>query len=384
MSRFARRLQRLRELMDELGWAAVFLPPSGDLEYLTGVRRQRPHATRGHMHGDWLHGALVTPTACVFVSAHLAAHYVERQLADKPWFTEFVRIAEGADVRKLARRLLGRFELAGQTVALPNEAMAATVAELLQLDPSLRFRSSTPAVGTMRAIKDSEEIALMRRASELTDRIFEAIVAQLRVGLSETEIMLEVERQMLLQGSEGSSFITGVMIKGPGVDDALEGVGRAGGATLLPSRVLAFDFGVVLDGYVSDFGRTVYCGEPDAELLRIHDLVNAAQDAGIAALRAGAATTSEVDQAARSVIADAGYGPNFFHRLGHGIGIDVHEAPFLAVGDNSPLAAGMCFTVEPSIWLEQRCFTRVEDVVVVTERGGQSLNRASRAPIVIA
>jgi Xaa-Pro aminopeptidase len=135
---------------------------------------------------------------------------------------------------------------------------------------------------------------------------------------------------------------------------------------------------VVLDGYVNDFGRTVHCGDPDAELRRIHDLVMAAQANGMAAMKAGQITAEGANVAARRVIEEAGYGPNFFHRLGHGIGIDVHEPPFLANGDKSVLQANMCFTVEPSIWVEGRCFTRVEDVVVVASEGAFSLNQTTR------
>jgi Xaa-Pro aminopeptidase len=383
MTRFERRLQRLREQMDELGWAATFLAPSADLEYFTGMRRARPNATRGHMHGEWLYGALVTPTECIFIAPYLAAHFAERQLAAKPWFNELIRIADGADVRKLARQLVGRYDLAGKTVGIPREAMAASVFELQQVAPGLAFRSVWEISAPMRALKDAEELALMRRAAEVTDTIFAAVLPRLARGASENDIMIEVEHQMLRHGAEGNSFVTGIMIKGPGVDDALEGVSRAGGATLEPGRVLAFDFGIVLDGYVSDFGRTVYCGEPDAELRRIHELVMASQAAGMAAMCAGQVTAEGADRAARAVIEAGGYGPNFFHRLGHGIGIDVHEPPFLATGDATPLEAGMCFTVEPSIWVEQRCFTRVEDVVVVTPEGGVSLNGASRDLIVI-
>lgn len=383
MSRFERRLGALRAEMERRGWAATFLAPSGDLEYLTGVRRARPNATRGHMHGEWLYGALVTPAECVFVAPYLAAHFVERQIADKPWFTDLVRIPDGADVAALGRQIVERHGLAGATVGIPREAMAATVFELQRLAPGLAFRSTWEIVAPLRAIKDADELALMRRASEVTDAIFAAVLPRLRYGMTENDIMIEVEHEMLRHGAEGNSFVTGIMVKGPGIDDALEGVSRAGGAELGPGRVLAFDFGVVLDGYVSDFGRTVYCGEPDAELRRIHELVMGAQAAGMAAMKAGQITAEGADRAARAVIEGGGYGPNFFHRLGHGIGIDVHEPPFLAVGDATVLQAGMCFTVEPSIWVEQRCFTRVEDVVVVTPEGGVSLNGATREIIVI-
>ena len=361
------------------GWAGTILAPSGDMEYLIGVRRQRPNATKSHMHGDWLYGAIVTPTECVFVAPLLAHHFITAQAEDKAWITDVIMIDDGDDVPKLARQLLDKYDLAGKTIGIPREALASTVFEIQQVAPGTSFHSTGDIVAPLRAIKDNEEIELMRTAARVTDTIFDAVLKNLKYGMTETDVMIEVEHQMLKHNTEGSSFVTGIMIKGPGVPDAIEeGVSRAGTADIQPGRVIAFDFGVVLEGYVSDFGRTVHCGNPDAELQRIHDLVMTAQANGMAAMKAGQITAEQANQAARQVIEEAGYGPNFFHRLGHGIGIDVHEPPFLAKGDKSVLEANMCFTVEPSIWVKGKCFTRVEDVVVVGPNGGTSLNEYTR------
>jgi Xaa-Pro aminopeptidase len=369
--------------MEAKGWAATFLAPSGDMEYLIGVRRQRPNATKSHMHGDWLFGAFVTPTECAFVAPLLAYDFIVEQAEGKPWITEVIKLDEGADAVGLARQLMTRFNLAGKTLGIPREALASTIFELQQLFPGTTFKATGEIVVPMRAIKDQEEIELMRRAALLTDRMFYDILRNLKYGMTGLDLFIEVEHQMLKHGAEGSSFVTGIMILGPGVTDTIEGIARANPVQLQPGRVVAFDFGVVLDGYVSDFGRTVHCGAPDAELRRIHDLVMAAQAAGMAAMKAGQITAEGANRAARQIIEEAGYGPNFFHRLGHGIGIDVHEPPFLAPGDTTVLQANMCFTVEPSIWVPERCFTRVEDVVVVGPEGGVSLNEATRELLVI-
>ncbi len=383
MNRFERRLAQFREQMSKLGWAGAFLAPSGDTEYLLGVRRQRPHATTGHMHGDWFFGAILTPTECVFVAPYLTHHFIQTQAEDKPWITDIVKIDDGADVSKLASQLLDKHKLADQTLGIPRNALASTIYEIQQVAPTTRFQSTWDIVAPMRAIKDDEEIALMRKAAQVTDNIFTDVLANLKLGMTGHDIFIEVEHQMLKHNTEGSSFVTGILIQGPGAGKSLEGVSRAGATELQPGRVLAFDFGVVLDGYVSDFGRTVHCGEPDAELRRIHELVMASQANGMAAMKAGQITAEGANQVARQVIEEAGYGPNFFHRLGHGIGIDVHEPPFLANGDTTVLEANMCFTVEPSIWVQEKCFTRVEDVVVVTPDGGVSLNEATREILVI-
>jgi Xaa-Pro dipeptidase len=383
MNRFERRLEQFREQMEVKGWAAAILAPSGDMEYLIGVRRQRPHATQGHMHGEWLYGAILTLTECVFVAPYLAHDFIVDQAEDKPWIQDVIKIEDGDDVHSLARQLLDKYGLEGQTLGVPREAMASTVFEIQQVAPGTTFHSTWEIVAPMRAIKDEEEIELMRKAARVTDSIFDDVLKSLTYGMTENDVMMEVEHQMLKHGTEGSSFVTGIRVKGPGIEDTLEGVTRAGQVALQPGRVVAFDFGVVLDGYVSDFGRTVHCGDPDAELRRIHDLVMASQADGMAAMKAGQITAEEANQAARNVIEAAGYGPNFFHRLGHGIGIDVHEPPFLAKGDQRVLEANMCFTVEPSIWVSGKCFTRVEDVVVVGPDGGTSLNEYTREILVL-
>ena len=136
---------------------------------------------------------------------------------------------------------------------------------------------------------------------------------------------------------------------------------------------VSFDFGAVMGGYCSDFGRTVFIGEPTRERREVHDLVMRAQSAAIEQMIDGQITAAELDHVARSIIADASYGERFIHRLGHAIGKDVHEPPFLLEADQTVLRSGMCFTIEPSVVLDDGGFIRVEDVVVVSPDGGINL-----------
>jgi Xaa-Pro aminopeptidase len=145
----------------------------------------------------------------------------------------------------------------------------------------------------------------------------------------------------------------------------------------------AFDFGGVYQGYCSDFGRTVFVGEPDPEIVRYYELVRASQKAGLEAFHPGVSTCEEVNLAARRVIEEAGYGANFIHRLGHGIGKDVHERPFLAMGEKTVTMPGMTFTDEPSIIFVRRCCVRLEDVVLVTENGCEDLNTTTKELVVV-
>src|SRR5438067_768608 len=139
-----------------------------------------------------------------------------------------------------------------------------------------------------------------------------------------------------------------------------------------------FDFGGVVDGYCSDFGRTVYCGEPPADYRDVYEIMLAAQEAGRAAARAGA-PAQEVNAACRRPIEDAGLGEHFRHRMGHGIGLDVHERPFISPEDETPLEPGMTFTDEPSIIVPGRFSVRIEDIVVCEEGGGRKLGSYSDA-----
>ena len=196
------------------------------------------------------------------------------------------------------------------------------------------------------------------------------------------DLITEVNYQLRKHGARTHSFVTSFY--NMGTTHPFDFTNRE--ELLLEPLVapvsISYDFGAVVDGYCYDFGRSVFFGEPDAEYRRVYALVMSAQAAGIAALHAGG-TCAQADAAARQVIHAAGYGPAFRHRLGHGIGLDVHESPFLTAGDSTVLQPGMCFTVEPSIFVPHQLGARVEDVVVVRAGGGEPLTAGYQALSVI-
>jgi Xaa-Pro aminopeptidase len=237
----------------------------------------------------------------------------------------------------------------------------------------------------LRAIKDDEELAIMRRAAALTDEVYAAILPQLRPGVTEHEVALEIERQGRLRGAECVTFPTAVLYLGgnsrrghevPAYSEPLD-------LPLERGMGIAFDFGFVLDGYCSDFGRTVFVGEPDAATRAVYDLVIGAQGAAIAGMRAGAIDCATADRLARGPIEDAGYGPAFVHRLGHAIGRDCHEWPSLMIGESTTLRAGMTFTVEPSVLLLDRAYVRIEDIVHITPGGAENFMSSPRELTVV-
>jgi Xaa-Pro aminopeptidase len=268
--------------------------------------------------------------------------------------------------------------LRGQKLAHLQDISSSLVLRL-QADMAASWVSFDHAVQSLRAKKDPEEQLLMAKAAIINDRIYSAIFPQLLPGVAVEEIATEIDRLARVFGAETTSFITSVMNFG-----RLEGLGYGDHYPVLRrGYVLAVDYGVLYQGYCSDFGRTVLIGEPAPDLLAAHELIMQAQKEAIAAMKAGQVSGAELNRLARQVLAEGGYDKEFYHRLGHGIGKDVHERPFLAEGEERILESGMHFTVEPSICLPHRALIRVEDVVMVTPQGGKNLNNTTWEAVVI-
>jgi Xaa-Pro aminopeptidase len=232
----------------------------------------------------------------------------------------------------------------------------------------------------LRRSKDADEIALVARAQEFADLAFERIVlgGGLREGRSEREVARELESAMLEAGAAGRSFESIVAFGSA----AAEPHHDAGERALERGDIVKLDFGALAEGYHSDMTRTVAFGEPDGRLREIHDVVAAAQRAGVDAVRLGA-TTTEVDAAARSVIEDAGFGDAFPHGLGHGVGLEIHEDPFLRWHSGEELAAGMVVTIEPGVYIPGLGGVRIEDMVEVTTDGSRRIPRSTKELIVL-
>jgi Xaa-Pro aminopeptidase len=200
-------------------------------------------------------------------------------------------------------------------------------------------------------------------------------------GVTMVELAEAVEHELRRAGSRCPSFTTHIFT-GLGEDDFDSGEAR-GRRPIPDGTSIMFDFGGVVDGYCSDFGRTVYCGEPPDDYREVYEIMLAAQEAGRAAARSGT-PAREVNAACRAPIEAAGLGEHFRHRMGHGIGMDVHERPFISTEDETPLEPGMTFTDEPSIIIPGRYSVRIEDIVVCEEGGGRKLNAYPTALVATA
>ncbi len=375
------RLTRLQQAMQAASVDLMFLPISADLGYLTGIPRDMPNYGSLIYNGRWLEGALIGQSgAPLIVLPRMTAEFHLEGLVGG---TTRV-IADRDDPLAVAREVLATFPLpAAPRIAIGNTALAETTVWLQTLMPAAHFANASDLVRPLRRIKSADEIAIMREAGAITEAAFADVIAHLKHGMTEYDINAEVDLQLHRHGALGPSFVTSMYNSGPNHHLGLGHANTLRGAPLLPPVALLFDFGAAYQGYCYDFGRTVFFGEPNVEMRRIFDTIMHTQAAGIAALRAGETTCEAVDRAARAVVEAAGYGAHFRHRLGHSIGMDVHEPPFLSAGDTTPVEDGMAFTIEPSILVPGGYAARIEDIIIARPGGGDPLTHSFQTLTVI-
>jgi Xaa-Pro aminopeptidase len=286
-----------------------------------------------------------------------------------------VAIAKKSALRECAA-LLG--ESAKQAWFDPEHT---TVAELALMRSGLNAKKSRgflvalkkPLVSALRMVKDGGELALMSRAAELGCSLFEAMLPRIESGMTEVALAAKLEFEARKRGAEGMSFET---IIASGARSALPH-GRATGAKLPRKGFVTLDFGVILNGYCSDMTRTVHVGGAAGEERAAYEAVLEAQEAAVAAVKPGA-TCGAVDEAARRILKKAGLGKYFTHSTGHGVGLEIHEQPRVAAGQEMPLSAGMVITIEPGVYLPGKFGIRIEDMVAVTKSGSRILTPVTK------
>ncbi|MEZ0397180.1 MAG: Xaa-Pro peptidase family protein [Anaerolineales bacterium] len=273
------------------------------------------------------------------------------------------------------RAALGSLGLDGRRIGVEPRALRLLEFRYLQAAaPAADFPDASDVVSWLRVRKDANEVAAMRRAVQIAQSALEAAIPLIKIGMTEKELAAELVMQLLRHGSQSEMPFAPIVSAGPnGANPHAVPSDRP----LQPGDLLVVDWGAACDGYISDLTRTFAVGEVEAEYENIHRIVQEANAAGRAAARPGV-PCAHVDIAARTVIEQAGYGPYFTHRTGHGIGMEGHEEPYMR-GDNLQiLEPGMAFTVEPGIYLPGRNGARIEDNVVITESGADCLSDMPR------
>lgn len=242
----------------------------------------------------------------------------------------------------------------------------------------IRLVPTDSLVEQLRTVKDETELAVMREAAELADKTFEHVLTTLKPGITENDVALTIEFFMRQHGAASTSFDT---IVASGERSALPH-GKAGERVLQAGEFVKMDFGAYYKGYCSDITRTVMLGKPTDKHREVYDIVLEAQLNAVEHIRPGM-TGKEADWLARSIITKHGYGESFGHSTGHGLGMEVHEAPRLSMLSETVLAPGMTVTVEPGIYLPGFGGVRIEDDVVVTATGVQRLTQSTKNFIII-
>ena len=356
---FARRIARAADHARDAGLAGLLVTPGPDLVYFTGyspiVIAERITLLAINVARD---PAMIVPT-------------LERSDAAAAPGTAAVKLSDWTDGDDPYQATAGLLDADGR-YAISDSAWAMHLLGLLEVLPGASYVSMTTALPMLRAIKGPDELERLAAAGAAVDACVEEISRVRFEGRSERDIGADLAALLREHGHSQVDFT--VVGSGPnGANPHHELSDRV----IERGDMVVLDFGGVRDGYGSDTTRTVHVGEPDDEELKVYDIVRRAQQAGFEAVRPGVAC-QEVDRAARKVIADAGYGEYFIHRTGHGIGLTTHEPPYMIEGETQPLRPGMCFSIEPGIYLPGRFGVRTEDIVTVTEDGGRRLNNSSR------
>jgi Xaa-Pro aminopeptidase len=354
------RIERAAAAAADAGLTGLLAAPGPDLLYLTGY----------------------TPTAVTERLTLLVVAAGRDPVLVLPGFeradagdadVEFLEWADGEDPYAAAASLLEP----GRRYAISDACWALHALALQEATPSVAFASMTAALPLLRAVKDADELARMTAAGAAADATFADILRVPFAGRRELDVAADLARLLVEHGHASADFT--IVGSGPNGANPHHGAGER---VIAAGDAVVLDFGGTFDGYGSDTTRTVHVGEPSAEHLRVHEVVRAAQQAGFEAVRPGAAC-QDVDRAARAVIEEAGYGELFTHRTGHGIGVTVHEPPYIIEGETQPLVAGMCFSIEPGIYVPGEFGVRIEDIVAVTQAGGRRLNDSPREPRVV-
>ena len=229
------------------------------------------------------------------------------------------------------------------------------------------------AINTLRCYKSPEELECIKKAQEIAEKALDDILKFIKVGVTEREIALELNHRMFLYGAEDLSFETIVL---SGANTSMPH-GVPSDKPVQDGEFVLMDFGAVYNGYHSDMTRTVCVGEPSEEMRKVYNIVLEAQNAAINAAHGGM-TGTDLDNIARSVIEDAGYGEYFGHSLGHGVGLEIHERPNAATSYINELNTGAVITIEPGIYIAGKFGVRIEDFVILTENGCENLTKSAK------
>lgn len=357
-----KRVQKLTEELKRRGLDAIYLGPSADLEYIGELDTHPDERVRGLM--------VAKDGRCFAMTPLLYREEIMNAFGDVPFYAEWDDHEGFTGAFRLGCEKLG---LIGGKIAF-NDGVRAVDMLAIRDAMDIQLCNGSDVLAPLRSCKDEEELEYMRIASRIVDGVVAKLQKFIKPGMKEREIIKKIPEFFEELGSDQMSFDP-IVASGPnGSMPHYAGDQRV----IEKDDIIILDLGGRYKSYCSDTTRTLFVGEPTDEQRKIYEIVRIAQAAGEAAVQPGA-TGQDVDRAARKVIIDAGYGDFFFNRVGHGIGIAVHENPYIIEGNDVPLKPGNVFSVEPGIYIPGKFGVRIENLVAVrTDGTGEVLNHFTR------
>jgi Xaa-Pro aminopeptidase len=353
------QLERTRAAMTERGVDALAISPSDDLRYLLGFA---PTAD------ERLCMLLLGLTRMLIVVPGVNAEQMRAAVPE----IELVRWEDADGPRAALADALALLELDDATIGVDGTMRADSLLQLEALRPGARYLGAGEVLATLRVRKDAAELDALRASARTADTAVQAALAACAEGRTELEVAETASATFLREGCEEASFA----FVGSGPNGAFPHH-HSGRRVLRRGDSIIVDVGGRLDGYASDITRMAYVGEPTKQYLRVHAAVEAAVQAALAVIAPGV-RCGDVDAAARGAIEEAGFGPFFVHRTGHGLGLSSHEPPWIMAGEQTPIESGMVFSIEPGVYLPGEFGVRLEEIVAVTADGPEILSGLPR------
>ena len=355
------RLERCQRIMSERSIDVVFLAPGPNMYYLSGFLEEPSERLL----------ALIIPQSGdpLFIVPELYKEHVR----SFSWIENLVSWKDSEDPKALLSSTLKRTLKRGQTIAVDSRMWSLFLIMLLSAAPDAKYEDAGSVMNQLRIRKSSEEVELMEKAAKIADNAFVETIKECGIGMSEHEVAAKLVYNLRRLGADAVGFEP---VVGSGPNSALPHY-RSGERRLQRGDLVVLDYGCLCRGYSSDITRTIAIGSCDAARQKVYATVRSAQEEAFKKTLTGVEAQS-VDKVARDIITAAGYGQFFIHRTGHGIGLEIHEEPYIVAGSSMKLAEGMSFSIEPGIYLPGQYGVRIEDIVVMEKEKARRLNKADR------
>jgi len=363
---FEKRLERLRELAVEQGVNGFFVASEPNMRYFTGFSALAIERLAG----------LVIPVNNE--EPVLIVPKLEEEKAKEFSFIKNVRsYSDAENPAELLRKVLIELNLTKGRVGIESFLPFKFYMMLKDAAPSLEVTDASGLFQKLRIVKSTEEINRMKKAAKIVVKGIKAGIEIIKAGISELSVAFEIEREIKESGGESVPFC--IVLSGK--NSALPHGGTSK-RKIRKGDAVVMDVGATFNGYYADVTRTVFVGEASRKQREVYNVVLRAQEAAVKFVKPRV-KAREVDETARKIIAEAGYGEFFTHRTGHGLGLEVHEEPYISQTNETVLEPGMTFTVEPGIYLPSKFGVRIEDDVAVTEKGRTVLNKLPKELLVV-